>query len=207
MNALALLLANLLIILCNCARLSPMIIRKVARMGHPILRQKAKELTLEQIKSPKTFELIQDMVAAFDEYDAAGFAAPQMFESIQLAVMLLDRWKDKIRPFENAPQVCVFINPSIKILDKKPLGNWEGCISLPNMRAYVERPRKIRVTYQDLQGNKCTDVAEGHDAIVIQHELDHLDGILSIDRLTDTRLIAFNDEFERFHHPKSKERK
>lgn len=176
-------------------------------MGHPILRKKARELTLEEIRSPRTFELVQDMVAAFEEYDAAGFAAPQMFESIQLVVMQLDKWKDKIQPYENAPLVSVFVNPSIKILDKKTLGNWEGCISLPGMRAYVERPRKIKVTYQDLQGNKRTDIAEGYDAIVIQHELDHLEGILSIDRLTDTRLISFNEEFERFHRPKSKGKK
>lgn len=182
-----------------------MIIRKVARMGHPVLREKARELSLEEIKSSKTLDLVRDMIVGMDEYGGIGIAAPQVHEPIQLAIMILDDWKGKVKLVEGHPSVAVFINPSIKILDKKCIGSWEGCLSLPGMRGYVERPKKIRVSFQDLQGNKHTEIASGHNAIVIQHELDHLEGTLYIDKIFDKSMIAFNDEYDRFHRKRNED--
>lgn len=179
-----------------------MTIRKVARLGHPVLRQKAKKIPLEKITSSEIKKLIKDMIETMQEYEGIGLAAPQVHESVQLALIGLDAIETEGRRNSSKskkPRYTVFINPQIKVLEEKVIGFWEGCLSVPGLRGYVERPSKIQVDFYDEKGKKQRIIAEGFIAIVIQHELDHLQGKLYIDRMKDLTLLAFNEEADRFH--------
>ncbi len=169
-----------------------MALRKVAVMGNPVLRKVAEPIAIKDIKSPKIEALIQDMVETMFEYDGRGLAAPQVHESLQLVVMIWDFDKD-VKPF-----LKVLINPEIEPVTEEQSGNWEGCLSLPGLRGYVERPNKISVKYFDQQGKRHEMVAEGFAATVIQHECDHLKGILYLDRIKDLTQFSFIKEYNRF---------
>ncbi len=181
-----------------------MAIRKIARMGHPVLREQARNLTPEELKSPTIRQLIQDMVETMEEYGGIGIAAPQVREPLRLALIGYDssnsRYEDEAEEEEDQP-LLVIANPKVTILDPTLQGYWEGCLSVPELRGYVERPRKIRVDYLDLDGKSQSLEAEGFLATVFQHELDHLDGVLFIDRIKTepgkTRL-AFTEEFSKY---------
>lgn len=174
-----------------------MAILKVARMGHPVLRQKAREVEQDEIGSPELERLIEDMIETMHEYSGIGLAAPQVHASLKLALIEID--EDNPRYDEEGGQpLTVFINPKVTVLDKDLQGFWEGCLSVPEMRGYVERPRKIRVDYLDREGKSKSIEAEDFLATVFQHELDHLDGVLYIDRIRDTKKLAFLEEYQRY---------
>lgn len=192
-----------------------MAIRKIARMGNPVLREKARELTLEEIRSDEFDRLLEDMVDTMEEYGGIGLAAPQVHES--LAVAIIDYEDDNPRYSEQTAKaspgageelhsmpLAVFINPKIIVLDSTEQGFWEGCLSVPEIRGLVHRPRKIRVDYLDRDGKPQSLVAEGFLATVFQHELDHLDGTLFIDRIRNVpgaTPISFVEEYGRYHIP------
>src|SRR3954464_2225406 len=115
-------------------------------MGNPVLRQKARELRKDEIGSPELERLIEDMVETMHEYTGIGLAAPQVHESIQLAIIEIAEENPRY-PDQDEQELTVFINPKVKVLDQELQGFWEGCLSVPEMRGYVERPRKIRVDY------------------------------------------------------------
>ncbi len=186
-------------------------IRKVARMGHPVLRQKAKKLDPTEISSKEIQTLIQDMVETMEEYGGIGIAAPQIHESKSLAIIRMDadsryttegvhlkagssRFKDS----EGKP-ITVFINPKIKIIESKKQEYWEGCLSVPGLRGAVRRPQKIAVEYLDEDGNPQTMTASEFSATVLQHELDHLEGILYVDRVEDKTKLMFEEEYLKYH--------
>ena len=183
-----------------------MAIRKVARLGHPVLRAPCRELTRSEIRSPATRRLVRDLRETMEEYAGVGLAAPQVHEPVRLAVIEFDR-EDAERDLEEEGRgegkgeegvsFTVF-NPRTTVLDPSPAGFWEGCLSVPGMRGYVERPHRVRVDYLDEAAKPAHVVAEGFLATVLQHELDHLDGVLYVDRLADPKLFAFNEEFNRF---------
>ena len=182
-----------------------MAIRKVARLGHPVLRAPCRALTRPEIRSPAARRLVRDLRETMEEYAGVGLAAPQVHEPVRLAVIELDR-EDVERDLDGAGgkrgkgdrvSFTVF-NPRTTVLDPSPAGFWEGCLSVPGMRGYVERPRRVRVDYLDEAAKPAQVVAEGFLATVFQHELDHLDGVLYVDRLADPRRFAFNEEFDRF---------
>ena len=174
-----------------------MSILKVARMGNPILRKVARELTQEEIRSPEVKRLIEDMIETMHEYGGIGLAAPQVHHPIQLAI--IEFAEDSARyPDMGQQSLSVFINPKITVLDQTEQGFWEGCLSVPEMRGFVERPCKIRVDYLDRQGQSKSVEAEGFLATVFQHELDHLAGKLYIDRLKDPTKLAFHEEYQRY---------
>lgn len=177
-----------------------MSILKVARMGHPVLRQKARDLTVEEICSPAIKQLIQDMVETMHEYSGIGLAAPQVHESIQLAVIEFEDDNDRYPGMSDQP-LGVFINPKITVLDSTEQGFWEGCLSVPELRGLVHRPRKIRVDYLDRDAKPRSIEAEGFLATVFQHELDHLAGKLFVDRMTDMTKLAFLTEYQRYWVP------
>ncbi len=177
-----------------------MAIRKVARMGHPILRQKARELAPKELASPEIDRLIQDMVDTMHEYGGIGLAAPQIHEPLSLAI--IEFGEDSARyPDMGSQPLSVFVNPKITVIDPKEQGYWEGCLSVPKLRGFVERPRKIQVDYLDRSGASRKIVAEGFLATVFQHELDHLDGTLFIDRIKDRTKLAFMEEYRRYWLP------
>lgn len=182
-----------------------MSIRKVARMGHPVLRVRARELTLEEIQSDDFERLLEDMVDTMEEYGGIGLAAPQIHES--LAVAIIDYEDDKEGDEEGvlkAIPLSVFINPRITVLDSTEQGFWEGCLSIPEIRGLVYRPRKIRVDFLDRDGIPRQVFAEGFLATIFQHELDHLAGTLFVDRIRYTpgdSPISFIEEYSRYHVP------
>lgn len=170
-----------------------MAIRKIARMGHPVLREKVRELTHEEIRSEWFERLLEDMVDTMEEYGGIGLAAPQIHESVSVAIISYGG--------EEMP-LSVFINPRITVLDEQEQAFWEGCLSIPEIRGYVYRPRKIRVDYLDRAGSRQSLVAEDFLATIFQHELDHLAGTLFVDRIRyepGNSPISFIEEYSRYH--------
>jgi peptide deformylase len=179
-----------------------MAIRKVARLGHPVLRMKARELAQDEIASPEIQRLIQDMADTMHEYGGIGLAAPQIHEPIQLAIIELPKENTRYPGLaaESVP-LSVFINPKITVLDGTLQGFWEGCLSVPGLRGYVERPRIVRVDYLNAYGEPESLTAEGFLATVFQHELDHLQGVVYLDRIKTEpgkTKLAFNEEYDRY---------
>jgi peptide deformylase len=180
-----------------------MAIRKIARLGHPVLRVEARELTPDEIKSEATRTLIADMVDTLHEYGGIGLAAPQVHESLQLAIIEFTAENARYPDMGNQP-LSVFINPKVTVLDPKEQFFWEGCLSVPDLKGQVFRPRKIQIDYLDLQAKAQRLVAEDFLATVFQHEFDHLKGTLYIDRLraVDGRVpLTFTDEYRKYYLP------
>ena len=175
-----------------------MAIRKVARLGHPILRRKTRPLGRDEILSVDVQRLVSDMVETMHEYSGVGLAAPQVHESLRIAVIELEQLNERYRVDITQP-LLVFVNAQVSVLDPTLYGFWEGCLSVPGLRGYVERPRKIRVDYLDHEGNPRSLVAEDFLATVFQHELDHLDGVLYVDKIKDPARFAFIEEYQRYH--------
>jgi len=180
-----------------------MAIRKVLRMGHPILRKKARELKEKEIASPEIQRLIDDMIDTMRDYDGVGLAAPQVGESVRISVIEFSednpRYKDA-----GASGLEVYINPKITVTNPEQRGYWEGCLSVPGMRGLVHRPRGVRVEYLNRDGKKKSIETEGFLSTVFQHEFDHLDGILYIDRVQNSpgsTALAFNEEYVKFLTP------
>jgi peptide deformylase len=174
-------------------RTAVMAILKVARMGHPVLRQKCETIDPDTITGPEVQGLIRDMFETMFEYNGVGLAAPQVHQPVRLLIAggeVDDEGHSRIR---------VLINPEITVLDEEDrLGMFEGCLSLPGMRGWVDRPASIQVSAWNEKGEKLDFALEGFPAVVIQHECDHLDGILYVDRITDTTKFAYEEEAERF---------
>lgn len=172
-------------------------IRQVCRMGNPILRMMSQKVSLEMIKSDDIAQLIVDMKDSMGHYGGIGIAAPQIGVSLQICIIELEglnRYGQEINlPF------TVFINPTIQVLSEDTKGYWEGCLSVPGLRGFVERPQHILVRYLDQNGSERELEAKGFLATVVQHELDHLFGKLYIDRLKDPALLTYQEEFEQFN--------
>ncbi len=170
-----------------------MSILKVARMGHPVLRAAARPLERGEITTPAVQKLIDDMIETMAEYHGVGLAAPQIHESRRLFVATLDTAEDA--PAE--PPVAI-INPEITVVGKDRVEDWEGCLSIPDIRGRVPRAREIRVRAYDRKGERIEIRASDFAARVIQHETDHLDGILFFDRMASFESLAFLDEYARY---------
>lgn len=177
-----------------------MAIRRVAQMGHPILRQVARELTPKEIRSPEIRALVADMLETMHDYGGIGLAAPQVRESVQLALVEVDPENERYQGLAlgDGQPLMVVINPKITVLDPTEQKYWEGCLSVDGLRGLVPRPRKIRVDFLDLDAKPQSVEAEGFLATVFQHEIDHLFGKLFIDRIQDTTKLAFLAEYERY---------
>ena len=171
-----------------------MAIRQILRMGHPNLRRVAQPVDIAHIDSPEMQRLIEDMVDTLAESGGIGLAAPQIDVDLRVAIIEIPGGPTRYGDIEAMP-LTVFFNPVIEVLDDQRKGFWEGCLSVPGLRGFVERPQHIRVTYTSTA--KQTEVLElkGFLATVMQHEFDHLDGRLYVDRITDTTMLAFEDEW------------
>ena len=174
-----------------------MAIRRIIRMGHPLLRQPARPLRPEEIGSDPVKRLIADMVDTLHDYGGIGLAAPQIAESVRLAIIEIEEEPSRYGELEPIP-LTVFINPVIEVIDPATAGFWEGCLSVPGLRGYVERPQHVKVSYTTDRGETAELELQGFSATVFQHEFDHLDGRLFVDRIADTRLLAFEQEFARY---------
>src|SRR6266496_3889072 len=171
-----------------------MSILKVARMGHPVLRAKARRLEKADIRSVAIQKLIDDLIETMREYHGVGLAAPQVHEAVRVFVAALDAGE------EDAPQVetLAIINPEITVIGSDVVEDWEGCLSIPDIRGRVPRAREIAVRAMDRRGDRIELHAHDFHARVIQHETDHLDGILFFDRMTSFESLAFLDEYSRY---------
>jgi peptide deformylase len=174
-----------------------MAIRRVLNMGHPVLRQVARPLQPDEIGSAEITRLIVDMVDTLHDYGGIGLAAPQIGESLRLAIIEIEGGPTRYGELEAIP-LSVFINPVITVIDPLAAGYWEGCLSVPGLRGFVERPQHVKVQYLSETGELKVLDLRGFAATVFQHEFDHLDGKLFIDRLADTRKLAFEKEYEQF---------
>ena len=171
--------------------------KPVLRMGHPALRQIAKNVTSEEIKSEEFSQLIEDLHDTMKQEGGIGIAAPQIGVSKQVAIIELPEDSERYEEVEQTP-LLIIINPILTILDDEKKGYWEGCLSVPGLRGYVERPQKIKVEFTDLDLNKQTLELDGFLATVFQHELDNLSGTLYIDKIKDTKHFSYEDEFIQF---------
>ena len=172
-------------------------VRKIIRMGHPTLRSRAKSIPEKTIGSSNLTRLIEDMVETLHDYGGIGIAAPQINEPTSIAIIDIPKGISRYGKLEEIP-LCVFINPKLTVLTEKVAGYWEGCLSVPGLRGFVERPQHIQVDYLDLKGEPQRKEMTGFTATVIQHEFDHLTGRLYIDHITDPKLLMFEDEYERY---------
>jgi peptide deformylase len=171
-----------------------MSILKVSRLGNPVLRKEAEKLTPEFLARDSTQTLIDNMVETMIEYNGVGLAAPQVHESLALAVL------ESSGPRGTFP-LLVVVNPSISVLDPELVEDWEGCLSIPELRGRVPRFRKLRVTCLDRHGKAMDFVAEDFFARVVQHEYDHLMGRVYPDRMHDLSTLTHLEEFQRYWLP------
>jgi peptide deformylase len=182
-----------------------MSILKIARMGHPVLARVAEPVA--DPTAPQIRRLIADMVQTMMDANGAGLAAPQVHVPLRLAVFQApaDRagadLPDEER-FDHTAPLTVLINPQIEILDSEREGGWEGCLSIPGMRGFVERPAHIRYRGTDESGREIVRTAKGFHARVVQHECDHLDGILYPQRMSDLRSLIFESESRHWQETK-----
>jgi peptide deformylase len=173
-----------------------MAILKIARMGHPVLRQVAASVpdpTALRIKV-----LVADMIETLEDIAGAGLAAPQVHVSERVVIFKVPAERVTGRPLDTAQELVAIVNPVIEPVGAEREIGWEGCLSVPGLRGVV--PRFSRIRYRGLtpEGAAIDREVEGFHARVVQHECDHLDGVLYLQRMTDHRLLAFVEEWQRF---------
>ena len=169
---------------------------KVARMGHPVLRTRAREIDRSELKQPSMQKLIDDMIDTMHEYHGVGLAGPQIHEGLRIFVAAITPDNEEPLSPENEPMV--FINPVITAVGNEIVEDWEGCLSIPDIRGRVPRARAINVTAMDRHGGTIDVTSHDFPARVIQHETDHLDGVLFLDRMRTFESLAFLEEYARY---------
>ena len=170
-----------------------MAIRKVARIGHPVVRAEARLVPVSKIASPEIQRLIDDMAETMHEYDGVGLAAPQVHAGLRLAVIEVRESDGRAR---DAVPFTVLVNPVVVPLGETKLVGFEGCLSIPDLRGQVARYESVRLEAFDRKGRPYAVEAKGFFSRVIQHECDHLDGCVYLDRMSDMRTLSFLKEFE-----------
>jgi peptide deformylase len=175
-----------------------MAILKVARMGHPVLRAKARQIDRTELKGAPAQRLIDDMIETMVEYHGVGLAAPQVHESVRIFVAALDPGDENGNENEPEPEPIVIVNPEVSVVGSDVVEDWEGCLSIPDIRGRVPRAKEIKVRAFDRKGERFELRAHGFSARVIQHEADHLDGILFLDRMRSFDTLTFLDEYSRY---------
>ena len=174
-----------------------MAIRKIATIGHPVLRQFARPLSLDELASPAMQRFIDDLVETMRDANGAGLAANQIYEPVRVCALEV---RDNPRyPYKPNIPLTVLVNPEIEFLSEETFRNYEGCLSVPNLRGVVERRARVRVRALDRMGRPLEIEAAGLTAGTYQHEVDHLDATIFVDRVTDPRTFATWADFERFH--------
>ncbi len=162
-----------------------------------MLREKARAVTEEEILDQTFSELISDMVDTLHDSGGIGLAAPQVGESIQIVVVEIPGGETRYGFIPPLP-LTTLINPIISITEAKEAGYWEGCLSIPGLRGFVERPQGIHIEGLGPEGNKISLQFDGFLATVLQHELDHLDGKLYIDNIKSPELLVYEEEYLEF---------
>jgi len=172
-----------------------MAILKIARMGHPVLLQRADPVP--DPGAPEIRRLVADMIATMEDAPGVGLAAPQVHVPLRLFVFRVPEERKSEDPDDRQMPNSVVINPELELLTEERVLRWEGCLSIPGLRAAVPRAPRIRYLGVDCDGNPVGGEVTGFHAGVVQHEYDHLDGILYPMRMTDFRLFGFTEELMR----------
>ena len=175
----------------------PVTIRKIATVGHPVLRQPARAVTPAELASPDLQRLIDDLIDTMRDANGAGIAANQVHEPVRVAVIEVDH--NPRYPYKPPIPLTVLVNPVIEPLDDELVEINEGCLSVPNLRGSVARHVNIRVRWLDRDGHERDEIKRGLTAGTFQHECDHLDGRLFLDRVVDTTTLTTWEQFERHH--------
>jgi peptide deformylase len=172
-----------------------MAILKVAHLGHPILRQVAEPVSPEAITSPEIQQLIDDMLETMAEYDGAGLAAPQVHVSRRVVIYGV-RGNPRYPDADDVP-LTVLVNPKITPATSEMDEDWEGCLSVPDLRGQVPRHTRVKVEAYGRDGRPLRFSADGFHARVLQHECDHLDGVVYLDRMRSMATLSFLPEFHK----------
>ena len=172
-----------------------MAVLKVAHLGHPVLRQVAEPVPPEGIGAPEIQRLIDDMFETMEDHDGAGLAAPQVRVSTRIVIYGVE--ENPRYPDAEAVPATVLINPRITPIGHDVDEDWEGCLSVPELRGKVPRHTRVRVEAHGRDGRPLRFTAEGFHARVVQHECDHLDGKMFVDRVTDTSTLSSWKNWER----------
>lgn len=175
-----------------------MAILKIARMGHPVLAEMC--APVRDPSAPEIRRLIADMIETMEDANGAGLAAPQVHVPLRIVVFQAPEarsaaGKDEAEAFDHTAPLTILINPAIEVLDATLEGGWEGCLSVPGLRGWVERPRHIRYSGTDVDGQRVQRSASGFHARVVQHECDHINGVLYPQRMRDLSKLIFESEY------------
>jgi peptide deformylase len=174
-----------------------MAILKIARMGHPVLATRAEPV--RDPASPEIRRLIGDMIETMIDANGAGLAAPQVHVPLRLVVFQApesrsDPELSEAERYDHTAPLTVLINPEVEVIGGDAEGGWEGCLSVPGLRGFVERPSHVRYRGVDQNGKTIERTARGFHARVVQHEVDHLDGVLYPQRMRDLSKLIFESE-------------
>lgn len=179
-----------------------MAILKIARMGHPVLAARAQEIA--DPTAPEIRRLVADMVETMIDANGAGLAAPQVHVPLRLVVFQAPGERTEgtgEEMFDHTAPLTVLVNPVVEVVDPAIDGGWEGCLSVPGLRGYVERPGHVRYRGVDTNGRLVSRTARGFHARVVQHECDHLDGVLYPQRMRDLSKLIFESEVRHWGRP------
>ena len=174
-----------------------MTLRKIATIGHPILRQRAHPWSRDELLSAPAQALLDDLVATMRDANGAGLAAPQVFELVRVCVVEVKQ--NPRYPFMPEIPLTILVNPVVTPQTEATFDSYEGCLSVPNLRGVVPRRTEVRVEAWDRHGHAVDFVARGWPAVVYQHETDHLDGILFVDKVRDPTTFTTVADYERYH--------
>ena len=173
-----------------------MTVRDIVQIGDPVLRERARELSLDELHSAETQALVDDLIETRRAANGAGLAANQVGVAVRIAVAEIEGVNPRY-PYKPPIPLTVIVNPTIEPLEGELFDVNEGCLSVPGLRGDLRRHVSIRLRYLDRDGNEHDEVRRGLTAGPFQHEVDHLDGVLFVDR-ADPRSLATWEQFERF---------
>lgn len=178
--------------------------RDILHVGNPLLRERSRAVTRDELASPEMQQLIDDLIDTMHAANGAGIAAPQVGELVRIAT--IEVTENPRYPYKPRIPLTIVVNPIIEPLDDELVEINEGCLSVPNMRGNVMRNVNVRVRWWDRDGAEHDEIRRGLTAGTFQHECDHLDGLLFLDRVHDTRSLTTWEQFERFHRAEFIER-
>jgi peptide deformylase len=174
-----------------------MAILKIATLGNPVLRTAARPLAREELQSATTQRFIDDLVETMFDANGAGISATQVYQPVAICVVCV---KDNPRyPYMPSVPLTILVNPALEPLTDETFDNYEGCLSVPNLRGVVSRVARVRLRAWDRAGQAFESEIQGLTAGTFQHEIDHLDGKLFVDRVRDTTTLSTWQDFERHH--------
>ncbi|WP_276165233.1 peptide deformylase [Zobellia alginiliquefaciens] len=173
-----------------------MAVLDVIKMGNPLLRKVSKEVGQDEITSPKFQQFLADLVETMRAESGAGIAAIQV--GVLKRVFAMEMKKNDRYPDKGSFALTTVINPEIEPLSSEEVEGWEGCLSIPGIRGRLKRYKKVKLSGLDIKGEKFEKVLDDFSAIVAQHELDHLNGILLIDRMPNMKTLTFQEEYDTY---------